>query len=199
MPDDGKLKDLGQKIGASKSQNQLETIVLEKKKEKSCVEKSLDKTKPSPLIEMSMHNDWKITQFSQKRTDAQLGKCPSMFSHYFYTEPYYGYKMCLKLLILGEGIGMLVFFVIMKGDCDDLLQWPFTSKVTFKLINQTGGRNIIKNFQPDPDLESASLQKPEEDMNIASGCPLFVRHNELDTDGFIVDDTIRINCCVSPP
>ena len=176
--------------------------MVEKEKEKTSVKKRFDETSPSLLLEMSMHDVWKITQFSQKLTDAQLGKYPYIFSLPFYTGPY-GYKMCLQLFILGDGIGknthMSLFFVIMKGDCDDTVQWPFTSKVTFKLINQTGGRDVINIFQADPGPMNASLQKPKEAMNVASGCPLFVAHSELNTDGFIVDDTICINCCVSPP
>ena len=31
---------------------------------------------------------------------------------------------------------MSLFFVVMKGEFDNTLQWPFTHKVTFKLINQ---------------------------------------------------------------
>ena len=51
--------------------------------------------------------------------------------------------MCLRIYILGDGIGkgthMSLFFVVMKGEFDNILQWPFTHKVTFKLINQCGG------------------------------------------------------------
>ena len=140
---------------------------------------------------------WKIPQFSQRMSDAQTGKYTSIFSLPFYTGRY-GYKMCLRLYILGDGIGknshMSLFFVIMKGEFDNILQWPFTHKVTFKLINQTGGRDIIDTFQPDP--MSSSFRKPKSDMNIASGCPRFVSHTELKSGGFIVEDTVFIKCSV---
>ena len=142
------------------------------------------------LIENSNHDGsmiWKIPQFNQRMADAQSGRYTSIFSLPFFTGRY-GYKMCLRLYILGDGIGknthMSLFFIIMKGEFDNILQWPFTSKVTFKLINQTGNRDIIDTFQPDP--MSSSFQKPKSDMNIASGCPRFVSHAEL--DGFIADD-----------
>ena len=140
---------------------------------------------------------WKIPQFSQRMSDAQTGKYTSIFSLPFYTGRY-GYKMCLRLYILGDGIGknshMSLFFVIMKGEFDNILQWPFTHKVTFKLVNQTGGRDIIDTFQPDP--MSSSFRKPKSDMNIASGCPRFVSHTELKSGGFIVEDTVFIKCSV---
>ena len=153
------------------------------------------------LIENSNYDGtiiWKIPQFSQRMSDAQTGKYTSIFSLPFYTGRY-GYKMCLRLYILGDGIGknshMSLFFVVMKGEFDNILQWPFTQKVTFKLVNQTGGRDIIDTFQPDP--MSSSFRKPKSDMNIASGCPRFVSHTELKTGGFIQDDTVFIKCSVN--
>ncbi len=152
------------------------------------------------LIENSNHDGnmiWKIPQFSQRMADAQSGRYTSIFSLPFYTGRY-GYKMCLRLYILGDGIGknthMSLFFVIMKGEFDNILQWPFTSKVTFKLINQRGSRDIIDTFQPDP--MSSSFQKPKSDMNIASGCPRFVSHTELKSGGFILDDTVFVKCSI---
>ena len=136
---------------------------------------------------------WKIPQFSQRMEDARTGKYISLFSLPFYSG-HCGYKMCLRLYILGDGIGkgshMSLFFVLMKGEFDNILQWPFTHKVAFKLINQCEGRDVVDIFQPDP--LSSSFQKPKTDMNIASGCPRFVPLNELMQNGFIVEDTIFI-------
>ncbi len=152
------------------------------------------------LIENSNHDGsmvWKIPQFSQRMDDAKSGKYTSIFSLPFYTG-HYGYKMCLRLYILGDGnIGkgsyMSLFFVIMKGEFDNILQWPFTHKVTFKLINQNGGRDVADTFKPDP--MSSSFQRPKSDMNIASGSPRFIAHSDL-KNGFVVDDTIVIKCIV---
>ena len=152
------------------------------------------------LIENTNYNGrfvWKIPEFSKRMTDAQTGRYTSIFSLPFYTGRY-GYKMCLRLYILGDGIGknshMSLFFVVMKGEFDNILQWPFTHKVTFKLINQTGGRDIIDTFQPDP--MSSSFRKPKSDMNVASGCPQFISQSELKNGGFTVDDVIFIKCIV---
>ena len=135
------------------------------------------------LIENSSYNGsmiWKIPQFSQRKADAQNGKYTSIFSLPFYSGRY-GYKMCLRLYIMGDGIGkgthLSLFFVVMRGEFDNILQWPFTHKVTFKLINQAGGRDIVDTFQPDP--MSTSFRKPKSDMNIASGCPRSVSYTHL--------------------
>ena len=87
-----------------------------------------------------------------------------------------------------------LFFVVMRGEFDNILQWPFTHKVTFKLINQVGGEDVLKVFQPDP--LDCSFRKPSSGMNIASGCPQFISHIELERGGFIVDDTIFIKCMI---
>ncbi len=128
---------------------------------------------------------WNICDVSQKMVAARQGENPTEQSQPFYV---YGYKMCLEIQLMGDGIGknthMSLFFVIMKGEFDNILQWPFTSKVTFKLINQTGGRDIIDSFKPDP--MSSSFRKPRSDMNIASGCPKFALMN----DSFVTDDKV---------
>ncbi len=85
---------------------------------------------------------WKIPQFEQRMSDAKSGKYTSIFSLPFYTGRC-GYKMCLRLYILGGGAGksthMSLFFVIMLNEFDSVLQWSFIRRVTFKLINQCGG------------------------------------------------------------
>ena len=140
---------------------------------------------------------WKIPEFTQRKADAEDGKYTSPYSLPFYSGRY-GYKMCLRLYIMGDGIGkgthLSLFFVVMRGEFDNILQWPFTHKVTFKLINQAGGRDIVNTFQPDP--MSSSFRKPKSDMNIASGCPRFVSHTELERGGFIDDDTVFIKCMI---
>jgi hypothetical protein len=151
------------------------------------------------LIENSNYDGtmvWKIPQFSQCMADARSGKYTSIFRLPFYTGRY-GYKMCLRLYILGDGIGkggyMSLFFVLMKGEFDNILQWPFTHKVTFKLV-QRNGRDVVYTFKPDP--KSTSFRKPRSNMNVASGCPRFVSQKDLRSGGFIVDDTVVIKCIV---
>ena len=45
-------------------------------------------------------------------------------------------------------------------------------------------------FKPDPN--SSSFRRPTAEMNIASGCPLFVSQSVLETGSYIKDDTIFI-------
>lgn len=54
--------------------------------------------------------------------------CPAAF----YTSRY-GYKMCLRAYLNGDGTGrgthLSLFFVLMRGPHDALLRWPFNQKV----------------------------------------------------------------------
>ena len=54
----------------------------------------------------------------------------------FYTSKY-GYKMCLRIYLNGDGTGrgshLSLFFVVMRGHSDALLKWPFNQKVTLPL------------------------------------------------------------------
>lgn len=116
----------------------------------------------------------------------------------FYTG-HRGYKACLRLCILGDGIGknthMSLFFVIMRGEFDNVLQWPFTYRVTFRIMNQTpDGQDIIKTFRPDP--TSTSFQKPKSKENPPYGFPNSISYQELMSGGFVNDGTILIKCII---
>ncbi|XP_013871466.1 TNF receptor-associated factor 2 isoform X2 [Austrofundulus limnaeus] len=141
---------------------------------------------------------WKITEFSRRRQDAVAGRAPAMFSPAFYSSKY-GYKMCLRLYLNGDGTGrgthLSLFFVVMKGKCDALLKWPFSQKVTLMLLDQNNREHIIDAFRPD--VSSTSFQRPISEMNIASGCPLFCPLPKLAGKGpYLRDDTIFIKAIV---
>ena len=140
---------------------------------------------------------WKITEIRRRRRDAVSGKTPSIYSQPFYTSPN-GYKMCARLYLNGDGMGrgthLSLFFVIMRGEYDSLLPWPFRQKISLILIDQDGQRNISDAFRPDP--SSSSFQRPRNEMNVASGCPLFVALSTLDSGGYIKDDAMFIKIVV---
>uniref|UniRef100_A0A3P9Q329 TNF receptor-associated factor n=1 Tax=Poecilia reticulata TaxID=8081 RepID=A0A3P9Q329_POERE len=141
---------------------------------------------------------WRISDFAKKRQDAIAGRAPAMFSPAFYTSKY-GYKMCLRIYLNGDGTGrgshLSLFFVVMRGLNDALLKWPFNQKVTLMLLDQSNREHIIDAFRPD--VTSSSFQRPVSEMNIASGCPLFCPLSKLDgKNSYIRDDTIFIKAIV---
>ena len=141
---------------------------------------------------------WKITDYHRRKEDAMSGRNVSLYSQPFYSSRF-GYKMCLRVYLNGDGIGrsthMSLFFVLMKGEFDALLKWPFSHKVTLTLMDQERGIKPLSDmFRPDP--TSSSFARPRMDMNIASGCPLFVAHSQLESSSFLKDNTLFIKCVV---
>ena len=141
---------------------------------------------------------WRISEVRRRRQDAVAGKTTSFYSPVFYTSRH-GYKLSARIYLNGDGLGkhthMSLFFVVMRGRHDALLQWPFQQKVTFMLMNQNNRDHIVDAFRPDP--ASSSFKKPNSDMNIASGCPLFITQELLDSsDNYIRDDAMFIKVLV---
>jgi hypothetical protein len=143
---------------------------------------------------------WKITNVGQKIRDAMAEQQTSIYSPPFYSSPT-GYKMCMRLYLNGDGQArrthLSLFFVIMRGDYDAILQWPFSYKITFCLFDQTHKQqHIIDSFRPD--VKSNSFQRPRSDMNIASGIPKFCSLNfiQQDNNPYVRDDCMFIRCIV---
>ncbi|XP_053774571.1 TNF receptor-associated factor 2 isoform X1 [Desmodus rotundus] len=141
---------------------------------------------------------WKISDFARKRQEAVAGRIPAIFSPAFYTSRY-GYKMCLRLYLNGDGTGrgthLSLFFVVMKGPNDALLRWPFNQKVTLMLLDQDNREHVIDAFKPD--VTSSSFQRPVGDMNIASGCPLFCPVSKMEAkNSYVRDDAVFIKAIV---
>ena len=143
---------------------------------------------------------WKIKDYMRRKQDAKQSHILSLYSQPFYTSRH-GYRMCARVYLNGDGMGsgthLSLFFVVMRGEYDALLPWPFRAKVTLMLLDQAGKtRHIIDTFRPDP--SSSSFQRPTKEMNIASGCPLFVSHAVLEAKDsiFLQDDTIFIKIVV---
>lgn len=145
---------------------------------------------------------WKITNVSEKINEAKSGRQTSFYSPPF-TTCKNGYKMCGRIYLNGDGMGrnthVSLFFVILRGDYDALLKWPFRQKVTFMLLDQSPSESrehITDAFRPDPN--SNSFKRPHSDMNIASGIPLFcslIKLNSPERD-YIKDNTLFIKIVV---
>ena len=153
------------------------------------------------LLNIASYNGilrWKVDEFESRRKDAKEGVTTSLYTTSFYTGRY-GYKMCARIDLNGYGLAknthMSICFLILRGPNDESLPWPFKQKVTFTLINQMGKKHVTDSFRPDPN--SSSFQRPgRREMNIASGCPMFIRLEHLLEGGFVKDDCIYLRVMV---
>ena len=140
---------------------------------------------------------WRISDYGRKRNDAVTGQQVSFYSPCFFTSRY-GYKMCARIYLNGDGMGrgthISIFFVVMRGQYDALLRWPFRQKVTFMLLDQDNVEHVIDAFRPDPN--SSSFQRPRRETNIASGCPMFCSLAELNNHAYVRDDAMFLKVIV---
>ncbi|XP_044123055.1 TNF receptor-associated factor 5 isoform X2 [Neovison vison] len=155
------------------------------------------------LLEGACYNGkliWKVTDYKMKKREALDGHTVSIFSQPFYTSRC-GYRLCARAYLNGDGSGkgthLSLYFVVMRGEFDSLLQWPFRQRVTLMLLDQSGKKNhIMETFKADP--SSSSFKRPDGEMNIASGCPRFVAHSTLENakNTYIKDDTMFLKVAV---
>ena len=140
---------------------------------------------------------WKIPEIQRRRHEAKIGKIVSLYSAPFYTSRH-GYKVCLRLYMDGDGSGknthLSFFLTVMKGEYDALLQWPFKQTVTLMLLDQDKQKDIVQSFRPEP--SSSSFQRPRNEMNVASGCPMFAPLSVLNNSSYVEDDTMFLKCKV---
>ena len=140
---------------------------------------------------------WRIPEISRRRRDAIEDQITSIYSPPFYTGRN-GYKMCVRAYLNGDGTGykthLSLFFVLMKGESDPLLKWPFASKISFILIDQNHRKHIVQTLKPT--VESSCFQRPVSDMNVAFGCPQFAKLALLKDINYVKDDIIFIKCII---
>ena len=123
---------------------------------------------------------------------------------FIYSNPYEicYFKMRLLIDLNGygdsEGTHMSVYFQLMKGELDDLIEWPFNKKVTFILIHQDDKNKCIKRSLERAGRTRGYLKKyfgkPVNNCNAAYGFDSFIALSKLHADGFIKNDTIYIRC-----
>ena len=96
---------------------------------------------------------WRIPDLAKRKRDAIDGRITSLYSPPFYTAKN-GYKMCIRVYLNGDGMGhkthLSLFFVLMKGEFNTLLKWPFENKVSLILVDQNHRKHLVQTFKPTP-------------------------------------------------
>ncbi|XP_020892264.1 TNF receptor-associated factor 3 isoform X2 [Exaiptasia diaphana] len=142
---------------------------------------------------------WKISDFSQQLQFAkEQDHGIKLYSEPFYTHKY-EYKLKLRLNPYGDGAGkgthVSVFMIIMQGEYDAILTWPFNWKHKFTLLDQKPDPSKRKNIDHgyiNPDTSMDSFQRPTTDENLGYGYPEFVSHEIIKTENYVVDGAVFI-------
>lgn len=135
---------------------------------------------------------WKVHDY-QRRKDAGA----PLTSPPFYTSRS-GYKLSARTNPDGDGTArgthLSLYIMVMRGDFDSLLPWPFHQSVTLTVLDQSGSRNHIScSFTPDTNKES--FRRPTADSDTALGFSHFISHTDLEGPRnavYIRDDTLFI-------
>ena len=162
----------------------------------------LEPQRPSQQQEPEADYTWKIPNVTRKLAQAKsnndFGKIES--------EPFFtshGYKMKLGARLNQAPCGyagyMCIFMVLMKGDRDAALPWPFTKRSTFILVDQQDDliqrKNIEEAIVPKGEEQ---FRRPRQCENGGFGFGQFVKHSTLRTRQYIRDRTVYIKILVDP-
>ena len=109
--------------------------------------------------------------------------------------------MCVRLHFNGNDIGqsthISVSLVLMRGDYDAILNWPFDFQVIFCLYDLSHQKNhIVESFQSD--TKSTSSQRPQTELNIGEGISRFIPLSTIQQNNnpFVCDDSIYMKVMV---
>ena len=113
---------------------------------------------------------WCVTDYSHRKVEAQRGRNTVIHSPGFYTSSF-GYKLCIRLNINGvegaTGSHVSLFVHFMQGDYDDILDWPFSGRITLAIIDQSDSceqrQHISEMLLSKPTL--AAFQRPKTHRN----------------------------------
>jgi len=140
---------------------------------------------------------WCIQNCQDKRKRAQDGTETKICSEPFYSHKN-GYKIRLELnpdgFGGGKGTHLTLFICIMRGEFDNILQWPFRHGVKLELMNQeTGLAHVSRTVESKECPTSSSWVKPVSERNISMGYLQFIKLSELSSNaGLCLGDQIKI-------
>jgi hypothetical protein len=147
---------------------------------------------------------WRITNVSEKINESLKSPTKSFYSPVFFTSHTGGYQLACKLYLNGDGQSFYnkfvsIYLVVLKGNFDALLAWPFKQRCTFTLVDKSDP--LRKSFSDSfkPDTASAAFRRPISEMNVPAGLPAFLSlkvFNSDEMDFYKRDDSMFIRVCV---
>lgn len=111
------------------------------------------------------------------------------------------YKLRLTIYLNGDGKGkgthLGMFLNIMRGEYDDILEWPFRKRITFSILDMGGKQQHFKDtLKPEAYLRASDKQfhKPVSECNRGWGFADFISHKKLLEGNFVKDNILTIRC-----
>ena len=149
---------------------------------------------------------WRISDIEKILVQARQKSSTVLESSPFYSANH-GYKLKLYVYPNGDITNkhnyLSVFLVLMEGEYDSLLPWPFHQRITFILVDQLERsaeekKNIVMELTTDPTRSSCAKPSGKVVKPII-GFTRFVTHKNLKTRRYIVNDSLLLQVEVHPP
>ncbi|XP_022803565.1 TNF receptor-associated factor 1-like [Stylophora pistillata] len=147
---------------------------------------------------------WKVSNFSDIMRQAKAEVQRTFESDPFYTENY-GYRLKLRIHPNGARTGLnshlSVFLIIMKGEYDALLPWPFKRKVRFTLIDQQEDpeqRNKVSTMRSNTKSRENYERPTNREENVGRGLNRFISHEELYSRRYVENDILFLQFEIGP-
>jgi len=135
---------------------------------------------------------WKIDNYPRRMKEAIEGKIVELYSPPLYSHVY-GYKLCCKIYLNGKpseschGTHVSFYMILMKGEYDATLRFPFPRIFSVTLLGHNASWNVEKSIVPSNDEE---FQMPKEEMNRIVGYSKFISHEDLLPSRYLWGDSL---------
>ena len=187
--------ELQSQQGLSKSNTELRMKRLEK--ERKTVREHLAEIDLKIRLFQATTTDgiymWKIDNYPRRMREAREGKILELYSPPLYSH-FFGYRVCCKIYLngnknepSGHGTHVAFYMVVMKGEFDLLLPFPFPRIFKATLLAHNPVKNIEKVIEP---KNTPPFHMPKEEMNPMVGHAKFVSHAELAGGDYLWDDAL---------
>lgn len=175
------------KLGEGQGNGTEEKVVMVKTERANC---------PSEFV-------WKITDFSEILRQAKAEEKEMIESVPFYTDRH-GYKLKVRVypngIKSGKNTHLSVYIIIMKGEYDAILPWPFKKKIIFTIIDQqedpTERQNAAMRLLPGN--HPHCFARPINEDNKTRGFAQFISHEKLHSRRCLLDGTLFLQVEVGP-
>lgn len=145
---------------------------------------------------------WRVEKFGQLVKTAKKGKHKTINSQPFYATRH-GYRMRVRIhpngLESGKGTHLSAYIVLIKGEYDAILPWPFAKNVTLSIVDQQDNISERENIKALFKGEDECYEKPQSEENVPFGDEQMATHDDLQNRKYIVDDTLFLLVNVEEP
>ena len=161
-------------------------------------EQSLEQLLRNPLVKIALNVPNVFRRLNQAKSHNNYGLIES--------DPFYsshGFRMKI-MLHLSEGPRgytgyMGIYLILVQGDHDDSLNWPFDKRVTFIVVDQQDDEGQVSNFEATLTTKGKThFNRPSVGNTGGLGLPQFMLHSTLRQKQYVKNGSLCIAVAIDP-